>query len=119
MEISIYQVDAFAERTFSGTPNTPRMHAALARVLARSGKREPARKIFRELEAQSKQRYVSPFEFASMSLALGDVDACLTWMTQACQDRCFEVVALNVDPRLDPLRRDRRFAALIREVGLA
>jgi serine/threonine-protein kinase len=110
---------AAVQRAVHLSPNTPRMHAALARVLGRSGKREPARKIFRELEAQSKQRYVSPFEFASMSLALGDVDASLKWMTQACQDRCFEVVALNVDPRLDPLRRDRRFAALILEVGLA
>jgi hypothetical protein len=52
-------------------------------------------------------------------MALGDADACVKWMAQACQDRCFEVVALNVDPRLDPLRRDRRFTALIREVGLA
>jgi TolB-like protein/Flp pilus assembly protein TadD len=110
---------AAVQRAVHLSPNTPRMHAALARVLARSGKREQARRIFRDLEAQSKQRYVSPFEFASMSLALGDAEGGVKWLTQACQDRCFEVVSLNVDPRIDPLRRDRRFTSIVRDVGLA
>src|SRR4029434_3225878 len=61
---------AAVQRAVHLSPHTPRMHAALARVLARSGKREPARKIFRELEAQSKQRYVSPFELDRQSTRL-------------------------------------------------
>ena len=109
---------AAVQRAVHLSPNTPRMHAALARVLAKSGKRDAARKIVHELEAHSKQRYVSPFEFALLSLAFADVDGTLQWLSQACQDRCFEVVSLNVDPRMDVLRRDRRFAALVREVGL-
>ena len=110
---------AALQRAVHLSPNTPRMHAALARVLARSGKSEQARRMLRNLEAQARKRYISPFEFASMHLGLADSDAALKWLKKACQDRSFDVVALHVDPRLDPLRGDRRFAAVLREVGLA
>jgi serine/threonine-protein kinase len=109
---------AALQRAVHLSPNAPRMHAALARALARSGKREPARRILHQLEEQAGERYVSPFEFASMHLGFTEVDAGLKWLKKACQDRCFEVLSLNVDPRFDAVRNDRRFAAIVREVGL-
>jgi len=40
------------ERAVHLSPDTPRMHAGLARALARSGKREDAQRILRRLEEQ-------------------------------------------------------------------
>jgi hypothetical protein len=95
------------------------MHAGLARALARAGKREEAQRILRRLEEQARKRYVSPFEFASVHLAVGDVEAGLKRLTKAVAHRCFEILALNVDPRFKALRKDLRFVKLVRQVGLA
>jgi serine/threonine-protein kinase len=100
------------------SPDTPRMHAGLARALARAGKREEAQRILRRLEEQARKRYISPFEFASVHLALGDVEPGLKRLTKAVAHRCFEILALNVDPRFEALRKDLRFVKLVRQVGL-
>ncbi len=109
---------AALQRAVHLSPQTPRMNAALARMLARSGKRDAARTMLKKLEAQAKARYVSPFEFATIHLALGDVEAGFKWLTRACRDKCFEIVALRVDPRFKEFRDDKRFSAIVRQVGL-
>ena len=85
----------------------------------RAGKRDEAQRILRRLEEQARKRYISPFEFASVYLALGEVEAGLKRMTKAVTHRCFEILALNVDPRFEALRKDLRFVKLVRQVGLA
>lgn len=109
---------AALQRAVQLSPQTPRMHAALARMLARSGKRDAARTILKKLEAQAKARYVSPFEFATIHFALGEDDAGVRWLNRACKDKCFEIMALKVDPRFSEFRDDKRFAAVMRQVGL-
>jgi len=49
---------------------------------------------------------------------LGAVDLGFQWLTRACDDRCFELLALVVDPRFDALRSDRRLLAIAKRVGL-
>jgi serine/threonine-protein kinase len=110
---------AALQRAVHLSPDTPRMHAGLARALARSGKRQEALKILRKLEEQARKRYVSPFEFASIQLALGDIEAGLKRLAKAVTHKCFEVTALNVDPRFASLRGEPAFAKLVRDVGLA
>ena len=97
---------------------TPRMQSALARTLALAGKRKEALEILRKLEALARHRYISPFEFASMRFALGQVDAGFRWLDQACQDRSFELLSMRVDPRLDSVRGDRRLDAIASQMGL-
>ena len=55
----------------------------------------------------------------TIHFALGDLDLGFAWLDKACDDRCFELLALKVDPRFDGLRDDEQFAALTRRVGLA
>jgi hypothetical protein len=50
--------------------------------------------------------------------ALGDTDLGYRWLTKACDDRSFELLALKVDPRFDTLRDDKRFTAALARVGL-
>jgi serine/threonine-protein kinase len=107
------------QRAIDLSPHSPRMLAALGRSLALSGKKTLAQGSLRKLEGMAKQRYVSPFEFAMMRFALGQTDAGFKWLTKASEDRAFDVLALKVDPRLQPLKNDSRFQALVREIGLS
>ena len=106
------------QRAVHLSPHSPRMHGALGRTFALSGKRKMAFGILRKLRDLAKRRYVSPFEFASIHFALGQADVGFRWLTQARQDRAFELTAIKVDPRFDLLKEDRRFAELAREIGL-
>ncbi len=106
------------QRAVHLSPHSPRMHAALARTLVMSGKPQAASKIVRHLEGVAKERYVSPFEFALIHFAQGRVEHGFRWLRKASQDRCFELLSMKVDPRFDPLRDDRRFSDISKEVGL-
>ena len=92
------------------------MHGALGRTFALSGKRKQALEVLRKLEAYASERYVSPLEFAWIQLALGDTDLAFKWLAKAGEDRSFDLISIKVDPRFDPLRDDRRFAALARQL---
>jgi len=106
------------QRAIQLSPQSPQMHGALARTYALSGKPDLARTILRKLEGLMKARYVSPFQFASIHCALGQDDLGFRWLNKACQARCFELIALKVDPRFDSIKEDRRFAAVARQVGV-
>ena len=106
------------QRAIHLSPQTPRMQAALARTLALAEKRKEALELVRRLEDLAKRRYVSPFEFVHVRFALGQIDQGFRWLTKACQDRCFELILMRVDPRLDPLKADPRFDAIARQMGL-
>ena len=107
------------QRAIHLSPHTPRLQSALARTYALSGKQKLALGILRKLEALAKSRYVSPFEFAAIRFALGQTDLGFAWLTKAVQDRAFDLIHIKVDPRFDPLRDDRRFVAVERQLGVA
>src|SRR5579864_6981207 len=106
------------QRAVALSPQTPRMQAALARTYALSGKRKQALAILRRLEDLAKSRYVSPFEFATIQFALGELDPGFECLAKACQDRAFELLTIKVDPRFDPLKNDHRFASVTRQMSL-
>ena len=60
----------------------------------------------------------SPYLIAGIYAALGDCDAAFEWLNKAYQQREVHLVSLKVDPSLDGVRQDRRFAALLNRVGL-
>ena len=84
-----------------------------------TGPELPFEEALHKLEAIARTRYVSPFEFVALHFALGDEESGYRWLVKACDDRCFEFLALKVDPRFDPLRDDSRFAAVSRRVTTA
>jgi serine/threonine-protein kinase len=106
------------QRAVHLSPKTPRMLSALGRTFALSHRRELALGILRELESTARERYVSPLEFAWMHFSLGDCDDAFTWLTKAVDDRAFDVLSMNVDPRFDPWRQDARFDALLARLQL-
>ena len=107
---------AALERAVSLAPLSPRMHGALGRVLALLGKRPAAAETLRQLESLAQERYVSPFEFASVYMGLGELDVAFHWLSKARDERVFELIAMRVDPRFDALRKDPCFDALVAHI---
>jgi len=92
--------------------------AFIGHAEANSGRQNEARAILVQLTEAAKRRYVQPYAFAVMHLALGEKDQALTWLERAAQERggtYFNFI--KVDPYLDPLRGDPRFEALVQKVA--
>jgi tetratricopeptide (TPR) repeat protein/TolB-like protein len=99
-------------------PRSPRTHSALARTYALSDRADQARDALATLQTLAGSRYVSPFEFGLAYLALGETAEGFRWLARACDDRCFELLALAVDPRFDHIRRSKELAAIVAKLRL-
>jgi tetratricopeptide (TPR) repeat protein len=113
--------DALAElrRPMTDAPDSVRLEAERARILALAGRRDEAIVVLRGLEQLARQRYVSPYALACIAAALGDDRQAFRWLDAAVRDRIGNLADARVDPRLDPLRSDRRFAALLGRLALS
>jgi serine/threonine-protein kinase len=96
----------------------PRSMAALGCGYAALGKREEATRILADLNELSKKKHVSPYALAELHTSLGQIDLAVAWLEKAFDAREGWLVYMNVEPWLDPLRRDPRFQGLARRVGL-
>ncbi len=107
-------------RSRSANPLTelPAVHALLGHAYARAGRTVEARRELQALIKASKVRYVAPSWMAIVSLALEDKNQAFFWLDKSYQDRSEHMLYLKVEPLIDPLRDDRRFATLVKRVGL-
>ena len=94
------------------------VHAALAYAYAVSGQIAQARKILDELVGRARTAYISPFDIAPVYVALRDHDRAFAWLEKAYDERTRPMLSIKIDPRLDPLRSDPRFDALIRRMKI-
>ena len=94
------------------------MVAALGHAFGMAGRRDEAQAILAELMSRSEQRYVSPFDIATVHVGLGDTDQSFEWLERAYQGRSQWMVGLAVDPRLDSIRCDARFESFLRRLKL-
>ena len=95
------------------------MKAALGRAYAEAQKKVEANEILNELNELSKHQYVSPYELATVYLALGDKEQTFQFLEKAYAEHSFHLVRLNVWPQFKSIRSDPRFQDLIRRVGLS
>ena len=96
-----------------------KMVSELGYTYAISGRRSEAEIELNRLLRLSKKHYVSPYEIAVIYVGLAEKDEALSWIEKAVEDRAWESVCLQVEPKLDGLRSEPRFAALIHRLGLA
>jgi len=87
-------------------------------INARAGHRDEALRAMDELRARAAGTYTLPLFLARIYAALGNNAEAMKNLEQVYNDRSESAVWLNVDPSLDTLRKDPRFIALIRKVGL-
>ncbi len=96
---------------------SPFMTAVLGNALALAGKRKEALNVLKKLQELSKQRFVSSFDRATVYVGLGQKDQVFFWLERAYEERTSYFAYLKVDPMLDSLHGDPRFADLIRRIG--
>ncbi|MEO8190926.1 MAG: hypothetical protein ABI682_11345 [Acidobacteriota bacterium] len=54
---------------------------------------------------------------ALMHAELGDTEEVLGWLEKALASHTRDLIYVNVEPAYDSIRRDPRFAAIIRRIG--
>jgi TolB-like protein/Tfp pilus assembly protein PilF len=92
--------------------------AELGYVYAISGQKRKAEDVLAQLDKRSKKDYISPYNMAKIHLGLGETDLAFEWLEKAYQERSEWLSWLKVDPKLDSIRSDARFHALMKRVGL-
>jgi DNA-binding winged helix-turn-helix (wHTH) protein/Flp pilus assembly protein TadD len=90
----------------------------LGYAYAVAGRTSEAHALIAELQERARRRYISPYAVALVYAGLGEVDQAFEWLDRAYEDRTHWLVMLRVEPRLDSLRADPRFAALLCRIGL-
>jgi len=101
----------------------PFVLGALAHAYARAGRREEALNLVGELARkeelmEAEGRSIPRIPFVWAYVGLGENEQAFAWLEKAYQERRSRLVWLTVDPLLEPLRSDPRFADLVRCVGL-
>jgi TolB-like protein/Tfp pilus assembly protein PilF len=95
------------------------MKAIIAHAYARWGKRSRALKMLDQVtKASARGICVSPYSIAGVYAALGQSEPAFEWLNRAYEQHDLQLVSLKVDPSLDGVRSDPRFADLVRRVGL-
>jgi TolB-like protein/Tfp pilus assembly protein PilF len=92
--------------------------ARLGHAYAVEKSRGEAQMILNQLNGLSKQKYVSAYDFAVIHAGLGEKNEAFAWLDRAYDERTVWLTYLKVDPSLDSLRSDPRYADLLRRMGL-
>ena len=89
------------------------------RLRALNGQTDEARRQLVRLERELARESIriNPMHLAYLHLALGDRARALSLMEQAADGRDPDLLWIAVDPRVDPLRGDPRFDALVQRLG--
>jgi TolB-like protein len=89
----------------------------LGNAYARAGKKDEARKTILQLEEHVRKDGLGRYEIALVYAGLGERYGAFQWLEEAYKAHDEGLTNLKIDPCLDPLRSDPRFAGLLRDVG--
>jgi serine/threonine-protein kinase len=97
----------------------PLVLAQLGGAYARAGRNQDAYAIIDTLKTQAKERYVSPFEIATIYADLDETEPALEWFEKALEERASWMVFLKTTPKFDRLRSGPGYSALLERIGFA
>lgn len=100
-------------------PENPDFKAMLGHAYAVAGRHAEARAVLRDLELFRGSENNPLFWIALLHVGLGDRDAALACLEEACENPDDSLIAVKVFPFVDPLRSDSRFLRLLRRMDLA
>ena len=97
--------------------HTPHLVGTLGYYYGRAGSKDDARKALTELEDMSKHRFVASYWMAAVHAGLGENDEAFSWLEKSYTERSWWLVFLKMDPMMESLRSDPRYADLIKRMG--
>ena len=106
---------AMADSGENGT--NPQFLSQLTRAYALAGKRAEALQTMAKLDQLSKRIYVSSYDRATISVALGERDRALAELEHAYEEHDERMIWLSIDPRFEGLHSDPRFQDLLRRMN--
>jgi len=92
--------------------------ASLGYLRATQGNRTDVEEILQEMTAQSKQRYVSPFEYALVHAGMGQPQKALEDLERGYAERSLSAQSLRYDPRLNNVRNAPAYRDFVKRIGL-
>jgi Flp pilus assembly protein TadD len=87
--------------------------ASVGYAYALLGRKADARRTIAELQARPRGRFVPPYDLAVIHAGLGERERAFARLQEAVSTNDPESMILPVDPRLQTLRGDPRFAAVL------
>jgi TolB-like protein/Flp pilus assembly protein TadD len=117
-ELGRYEEALVGYRQVASLTGDPQHQTMIARALALSGDRAAAERMLGDIERQARERYVSPYSLALVHASLGHADEAFRQLDRALEERSSWMAFAAVNPRLDALREDARFAEVRRRVGI-
>jgi serine/threonine protein kinase/tetratricopeptide (TPR) repeat protein len=93
-------------------------HFGIAHLEISMGNMAEARRQLEELTAARSRRVVSAWGIAALHARLGDVDEAFRWLDLAVDEKATGLIFLRVHPRLDAIRQDPRYKALVAKLKL-
>jgi serine/threonine protein kinase/Tfp pilus assembly protein PilF len=85
---------------------------------AKAGETAVARELLEQAERDWKPDGRSSFFIAAAEARLGEKDKAFKWLERAIEERVGLLVYLKVHPMFDELRKDSRFNAIVRRIGI-
>jgi TolB-like protein len=107
-----------AQELWDKAGGQPVMTSGVAEVLAACGKTDAAGRIAGDSDLFASNPPISKFRQALLALALGNRDRAISLLSAAYEEHEAELIWLACDPRLDTIRQDSRFTALLNGVML-
>jgi len=82
------------------------------------GMKDKAESLLRDLKEKSLESYISPYSLSWIYFALGDEERGFQWLEKAYKEHDSWLCEIKIDPVFDKVRRDPRFIALLKNIGL-
>jgi len=98
--------------------DSPLLIASLARTLALSGDQKDARRLLKELSRPSKDSALPHYHIGMAYGALGEKDTAFRYLLESCAAHEMWASFIQIDPKMDALRNDRRYSELRRGLSL-
>lgn len=98
--------------------NTPRWKWFRCRTYMLAGDREKALSIWNDLEESSKEQWVNPFYMGMIAGILGFTDRAFELFNEACDNKYFPMIYIDVFPSAEYVKNDPRYSTLLQKINL-
>ncbi len=112
------EAEAALARAEEVAGDNPHGLSALAGIYARNGYNEKGALLMRRLEELARERYVSPFDLATVSLVMGDEDRALALFEEAYRQRSSGMIFLR-ERSFAKVRQKEQFHQLVERMHFA